>query len=187
MNIRLHSKQIPYPAKEEPAWSRKVDRWYQLDRPAFSLTQLAWDLKEIATPPVGILLACEGASNATDQSFAAHGACSAQRFSHTLPNVRGSCILQAIDWHGPLICLQKDPSTLATALVQAPLLFPHGTSWIFSFLESAGTATLIECNNAAQHPLKFFSIADLQGDDLNRSDAATIDWLLHIEERTLHR
>lgn len=187
MNIRLHSETVAHPPPQEPLWAPKVDRWYQLDEPAYCLTQFVWSIKEKTQKPEGIVLACEGASNQSDTLFASQGATSAQRFSHTLPNVRASSVLQMMDWHGPLVCLQKDPFTLACALQQAPILFPGKLTWILNYCPSLKTCTLIECDGASQHFSSFFSIAGVNAADLNKPNTALINWLRHIEKHPAHR
>ena len=107
-----------FPAPQEPAWAKKVDRWNQLDEAAFSLLQAYWDWKETLAPPSMIFLASPGASNPTDRAFAQSGAVSPARFAHTLPNTRGTALLQAMGWSGPLICLQNGAQTLSSGLLE---------------------------------------------------------------------
>lgn len=187
MNLRLHSKEISFPSESEPVWAPKVDRWYQLDAPAFCLTELAWQLKDVAERPQALILACEGASNQSDFLFSSTGATSAQKFSHTLPNVRASAVLQAIGWSGPVLCFQKDPFTLASALFQVPILFPNQHVWVMHYAPQTNGSTLIECSALDAPRSAFFSIAGTDLGDLNMPDTALINWLRYFEQRSSHR
>lgn len=187
MKLRLHSDTIIFPATHEPAWAPKVDHWHQLDAPAFCLTEFMWRRREQLERPVAIFLACEGASNPSDFLFASQGAGSAKKFSHTLPNVRASSLLQVLEWHGHVLCFQNDPLTLHATLEQVPILFPGVLSWVFNFNHHSKEITLLECNNAQSYEQGFFSIAGVDPRDLNKPNNALIDWLHQIEQRSLHR
>ncbi len=111
-----------FPLKGEPSWHARVDRWYQLDAPAFGLCEL-WSQAPTVEKPALIVLASPGGCNGSDALFALQGASSPARFVHTLPSLRASALLQLMNWHGPLICLQNDPHSLSRALSE-------GAEWV---------------------------------------------------------
>lgn len=115
-----------FPAKEPPAWHAKVERWYQLDAAAYGLCELVARIP--FQRPEMIFLASPGGCNETDFAFARHGAAQPAKFVHTLPNVRGSVLLQVLNWQGPLLCVQDDPLTIELALSQAALF--GQSSWV---------------------------------------------------------
>ncbi len=99
----------------EPQWSDKLPRWYQLDGAAFALTEL------LVQNPMDfdyLIVASPQASNLTDWEFAQSGASRAQKFVHTLPNIRASMALQALGKISPFTCLQKGEETLSAALTE---------------------------------------------------------------------
>jgi hypothetical protein len=123
-----------FPATVEPSWSKQVDRWYQLDASAFGLAQF-YSLHQdtLGKKPNLILLASPGASNDTDFDFASTGATSPAKFVHTLPNIRVSPLLQVMNHAVPVICIQNDPNSFETALIEAKFLLPEFKCiWIFS-------------------------------------------------------
>lgn len=98
-------------------WQDRVERWNQLDEAARALCESYWSKREIiGRHPDWLLLASPGASNWTDAQFYNREVPSPSLFVHTLPNVRGAALLQVMQWHGPVLCIQKDPDTVATAL-----------------------------------------------------------------------
>ncbi|MFZ4439268.1 MAG: hypothetical protein ACOYOS_12630 [Syntrophales bacterium] len=124
-----------FPAVTKPVWSGKVDRWYQLDAMAYGLAQACFQWRQMeAERPSFLLLASRGASNDADRAFAESGAASPAKFVHTLPSVRSSTVCQVMDWHGPMLCLQEDPSTLCTALIEAVKMVSEDVPvvWILS-------------------------------------------------------
>lgn len=97
------------PPMKEPSWSKNVPRWYQLDGAAFTLTELVHQVQ----PKVdSLILASPEASNVTDWEFVQTGCHKAQKFVHTLPNVRASMALQDLDHTCRLSCVQKGRDTL---------------------------------------------------------------------------
>lgn len=105
------------------AWHDYVERWYQLDEAAQSLCATYWEKRlELSPAPDWIILASPGASNHTDREFVTAEVPSPAKFVHTLPNVRGAALLQLMQWSGPVLCIQKDPETLETALREAQAL-----------------------------------------------------------------
>ena len=123
-----------HPAKEEPSWKGIVERWYQLDPFAYGLAEAYTKWKPLPAPAM-ILLASPQASNETDFQFATTGATSPAKFVHTLPNIRCSSLCQVMDWTGPVLCVQKDPSTLAHALREALAFLEYGAGapiWVVS-------------------------------------------------------
>ncbi len=123
LHVTLKSYEYQFPGKDEPAWSKKVERWYQLDAYAYGLAQAytAWNLSKKHHPDL-MILASPGASNLTDAQFVQTGASSPAKFVHTLPNIRSSSLGQVMDWGGPLLCIQNDPMTQLTALSEAAAL-----------------------------------------------------------------
>ena len=126
--------QFSFPAQVEPSWSKVVDRWYQLDAYAYGLAEFyAQKEKELGPHPGMILLASPGASNETDYDFASTGATSPGKFVHTLPNIRVSPLCQVMNRTGPVLCIQNDPSTIETALIEGQFLVPEFKRvWVMS-------------------------------------------------------
>lgn len=121
--LRILRHSFEFPARAEPPWASQVERWSQLDAAAFGLAEIYDRNREtLSRPPRWFLLASPDASNETDRQFARGGATSPSKFVHTLPNIRSSSILRLMKWSGPLLCLQKDPWTFATALSEAMTL-----------------------------------------------------------------
>ncbi len=114
--MRVDIEQLDFtfsPPLQEPSWSPQVPRWYQLDGAAFALAELFarktrnMDLLIMASPL---------ASNLTDWEFVQSGCQHAQKFVHTLPNVRASMALKAAEHNCFSLCLQKGPETRDVAL-----------------------------------------------------------------------
>lgn len=134
-----------FPARQEPEWKGRVDRWYQMDHAAYGLCEAYWAWKDrIGSAPSLILLASPGASNRTDRAFAETGATSPSRFVHTLPNIRSSPLCQVMGWNGPVLCLQKDPTTVQAALAEAAELVEAGwpSVWVLSSSRSGPQYTV---------------------------------------------
>ncbi len=123
IQIKNHVVTTTYPTKTTPAWGNIVERWYQLDAAAFVLAESYWFLKDqFLNMPDLIILGSFGASNLTDYHFAQSvlsDAPSAQKFVHSLPNVRSSSLCQVMRWHGPLLCIQYDPRSFEAAVSEA--------------------------------------------------------------------
>lgn len=114
-----------------PEWSTQIERWYQLDGASFALADLFWSNRQtLSTRPAWMLLASPRASNEADLDFAQNP--SPAKFVHTLPNVRGAALIRLMGWNGPTLCLQKDPSTVVTALHEAMELSEQGEVWVAS-------------------------------------------------------
>ncbi len=130
IQIRNHVISITHPTKTTPEWSDHVERWYQLDAAAFAVAESYWRLKDQFTRmPDLIIMGSFGASNLTDYHFAQSvlsGTPSAQKFVHSLPNVRSSSLCQVMRWHGPLLCIQQDPNSFETAVSEARRLIKAG-------------------------------------------------------------
>ena len=124
-----------FPATETPSWAPKVERWYQLDHPAYSMAHAYSVLASVVGPaPHLMILASPRASNDTDFAFASTGASSPSKFVHTLPNIRAVPLLQVMEWAGPLLCVQNDPSTVRSGLEQAlHYLTTCDRVWVLSF------------------------------------------------------
>ena len=135
-------EQIEYPAKSEPEWSALVERWYQLDTPAYVLAETYWRLRsKLTETPEWLLLASPGASNLTDSQFAATTAPSPAKFVHTLPNIRSASLLQVMRWSGKVLCLQNDPYTIVSALTESVHLVGEGAIWIAAVTGHGGRFT----------------------------------------------
>lgn len=114
------SHRITWPAAGTPEWAPHVERWYQLDAPAFAMADAYWKHREtLGQPPGWLLLASPGGSNFTDHQFMATETPSPAKFVHTLPNIRGVSLLQLMKWQGQVLCLQRDPDTISFALEEA--------------------------------------------------------------------
>lgn len=135
-----------YPAKSEPVWASRIERWTQLDAASFGLAEAYTRAREkMVTPPSAVFLASPTASNVTDLNFAASGARSPAKFVHTLPNIRSAVLLKLADWEGPMYCLQRDPRTVSTALIEAADLLRAGNPgpvWVASVFESSNRVLL---------------------------------------------
>ncbi len=104
-------------------WQERVERWYQLDDAAKILCETYWQKREeLGANPDWLILASPGASNQTDHKFVSAPTPSPATFVHTLPNIRGAPLLQLMQWTGPVLCIQKDPNTLTSALAEAMAL-----------------------------------------------------------------
>ena len=119
LRVTYRRMDFEFPAKTEPAFAGRVDRWYQLDGPAFGAALAASTWGESWPRPDFLLFASPRASNGTDREFAGKGPASPHRFVHTLPSVRASSFCQAMGWSGPLLCVQRDPGTLIAGLAEA--------------------------------------------------------------------
>ncbi|MGE0631825.1 MAG: hypothetical protein AB7O96_05430 [Pseudobdellovibrionaceae bacterium] len=119
----------------EPAWSQKVERWYQLDETAYGFCEALhqWEyLKDLKKPDV-ILLALEGASNLADVDFVQTGASSPAKFVYTLPNICVSVIFQMLGTSGKVYCLNQGATTYKFAKTEAEYFAKSGkTVWFFS-------------------------------------------------------
>lgn len=122
-----------------PAWHLKVDRWYQLDGAAYGLVDAYFScLPKLLCRPDFIFLASPSASNQTDFEFVESGAISPSLFVHTLPNIRSAPLLQAMEWAGPLLCLQMGCQTLISACVEAAQMALNSQQnvWILSVFQN---------------------------------------------------
>ncbi len=116
MRVKIEQLDLTFsPPLQEPTWSQRVPRWYQLDGAAFALAEL------FARNPRSmdyLIVASPLASNLTDWEFAQSGCQHAQKFVHTLPNVRASMALKAAEHSCSSLCLQKGPKTRDVALAE---------------------------------------------------------------------
>lgn len=133
LSCRLDYHRFPFPTTETPSWANQVERWYQADAPAYGLCELYSRYLVDGPRPKMIFLASPAGSNATDFSFAQSGATSPAKFAHTLPNIRATGLLQVMNWQGPLLCLQTDPTTITGALCEAAEMASRGPVWIFAY------------------------------------------------------
>jgi hypothetical protein len=103
-SLTLDDKNLP-----EPLWKDDVERWYQIDGPAYGLCEMFWQNKsDLETKPQAVLLNSPEASYKTDLAFCK--TLSPSKFVHTLPNVRSSSLFQLMKWSGPLYSFVR-PST----------------------------------------------------------------------------
>jgi hypothetical protein len=126
---------IEVPSKAEPAWSAKIDRWYQLDEVSYAFCEALhqWDyLKEAPRPDV-IFLALPGASNLADFDFVQSGAVSPAKFVYTLPNICVAVIFQMLGFSGKVYCLHKGSETIPFAEQEAREMAKQGKkAWVFA-------------------------------------------------------
>ena len=132
MKVSLHQIQLtmesPLPP---PSWSEKVPRWYQLDNSAFVLSQLFYEAKFQFDY---LVLACPGASNSTDLEFVRSGASRAQKFVHTLPNIRAAMALQVDSQVCRFTCLQNGSQTIGAGFNEFTQLCEEGFTCAFATL-----------------------------------------------------
>ena len=177
-----------FPTTQTPLWHERVDRWYQLDALSFGLTQAVWTWSQDQQFQLStaLVLACPGASNESDYAFASMGATSAQKFAHTLPNIRLSPVAQLMNWNGLSLCVQNDPNTLSVGLREAAgLAGVYGGSTLLSVFSGLALgisapylAFGLNLNNAPRNKLPIFSVELDTARDLNRPDAEVLPWLL---------
>lgn len=141
MKVRITHQAFTFefPAKLEPEWKSKVERWYQLDAAAYGLAEAYWQWRmTLKNRPDFLIMASPSASNVTDLSFAQTGASSPQKFVHTLPNIRAASLCQVMEWAGPLLCLQNGEQTIFSALREAADLVSSELKvvWVMSVVDS---------------------------------------------------
>lgn len=127
MRLEFRHCDVQFATTTPPVWAPSVDRWYQLDAPAFALAE-AWTRWSDLPAPGFIVGASMGASNGSDRAFAE--APRAHRFVHTLPSVRYAALCQVMRWAGPILCVQRDPSTLVAGLETALDFFDGKECWV---------------------------------------------------------
>ncbi len=135
MRMNWFSHDYSFPSAKEPEWHNLVERWYQLDAPAFGVTEVYWRHRDLLrAPPAWMLLCSPGASNLTDSQFAQTAQPSPAKFVHTLPNIRSASLLQVMKWSGQVLCLQNDPATILTGLREGLALCEDGALpvWVVS-------------------------------------------------------
>ena len=136
--LEFRETDVSFSTTEPPTWASAVDRWYQLDAPAFALAE-AWSRWSDLPRPQFIVGASAGASNVSDKAFAETPR--AQKFVHTLPSVRYAALCQVMRWAGPLLCVQRDPSTLVAGLAVATDFHEAaGETWVLGARAIAGGA-----------------------------------------------
>ena len=179
--LRTHREKCVFPATKTPAWAGLVDRWYQLDAPAYGFAQAYSNSKnELGPHPGLIIIASPRASNTTDRAFASGGAASPSRFVHTLPNIRSVSLLQVMGWHGPLLCVQDDPRTIRHALDQALAHFESDETlrsvWVVSFVDSVSETSFFVLTRDPSGPVKLERTDErlTLGDE---TDQQWLDWV----------
>jgi hypothetical protein len=121
--------------KTEPAWSAKVDRWYQLDEVSYVFCEALhqWNYLRDQERPEVIFVALPGASNLADFDFVTNGASSPAKFVYTLPNICAAVIFQMLDFSGKVYCLHQGKNTIAFAQEEARSMAHSGkSSWLFA-------------------------------------------------------
>ncbi|MEM7645904.1 MAG: hypothetical protein AAF203_03240, partial [Pseudomonadota bacterium] len=103
------------------------------DGAAFALSSLFWQSKASFD---FLILASQNASNETDQDFAQTGASRPQKFVHTLPNVRASMALQAIEKVSEFLCLDNGEQTLSSAFEELLFRSQEGYKPALAWVES---------------------------------------------------
>lgn len=143
MHLAHYSWEYKFPITMEPEWAGRVERWYQLDAPAYGLTEAYWRHREnLSIKPEWIFLASAGASNPTDAQFAQSPQASPAKFVHTLPNIRSAALLQVMNWSGPVLCVQAGARTLVSALAEALAVAGDKPVWVLglTYQESVWTS-----------------------------------------------
>lgn len=121
--------------QQEPAWSHKVERWYQLDEISYSFCEAIhhWGYLQGKEKPDVIILALEGASNLSDFDFVNTGATSPAKFVYTLPNISISVVFQILGHGGKTYCFNKGKNTLEFASKEGLEISKTNKSvWVFS-------------------------------------------------------
>lgn len=143
----MKSWSVDLQPKNEPPWSAKIDRWYQLDEVCYAFCEALhqWQYLEDLPRPEVILLALPGASNVADQDFVASNATSPAKFVYTLPNIAAAVILQMLGFSCKVYCLHKGPETLAFVENEARTFARAGKSvWVFSSTAQADGTRRVE-------------------------------------------
>lgn len=176
LKLCIQHYEYDFPAKQEPLWASQVERWYQLDAPAYGLAQAYWELcKPSLTPPEFLILASAGASNETDLAFVQGGATSPSKFVHTLPSVRGASLLQVMAWQGPLLCVQNDPQTWLTGCIEgvewAQTESMQGWLWQTRKAGASGRyqAALCQIGGGAENPQNGLQTLEIEYTSLDES------------------
>jgi hypothetical protein len=193
-----------FPSVQEPQWSHQVERWYQLDAYAYGLAQAYSELRaQFSQPPHFVFLASPEGSNRTDSQFVRAQAASPSKFVHTLPNIRGSSLCQVMQWNGPILCVQQDPSTQIAALREAADLLSPSVHriWIFGVILTQSpeksqaprlyqvhwfeleTAQNLDPKRKLQPSFKILRTSqqnELMNTELPQSDVYLIEWMNHL-------
>lgn len=176
MKLSIYSHPFSFPASQEPAWANRVERWYQLDAPAFGLTETYWHHREaLRDPPAWIFLCSPRASNDTDAHFAQTTTPSPAKFVHTLPNIRSAPLLQVMNWSGPVLCIQKDPNTILTGLNEA--LEMNERVWVASVAGSWGHIFVLD----EMGELKIRKTGSVNMANVASHDKQWLSWILKPE------
>lgn len=179
IRFNWHSFSFVHPTGREPAWKAKVPRWSQLDAAAYGLAEAFTSWNGQLQRPQLIVLASPGASNETDRRFTKSGASSPSLFVHTLPNIRCSPLLQVMEWSGPVLCIQNDPATITTALIEAAWLVSGAraaTVWVMSVVQE-GEAHVAHVFELITSGYASFEIGEEPGEPHPCDDKAFTDWL----------
>ena len=196
INFQYLKMEFTFPIKEEPRWKTEVDRWYQLDPFSYALTHFysESELNHFKKPSM-IILASPAASNETDRSFVETGASSPGKFVHTLPNVRCSPLCQVMKWTGPVLCLQKDPSTQISAIQEAAWFLDEKNQdiWVLSvrgksnhFVAEAFVLGMNESKTNAHHKMSLLKQTHQTQHLLSKiTDVGLWKWLSSTQNNSL--
>ncbi len=134
MVIKTREKEVLFDLSVEPAWSTKVERWYQMDESSFALGQaiFEWDYLEEFDRPALTLLSTPNGSNVADWHFVQSGSSQPARFVYTLPSVPAAVLFQMLDFRGPLYCFQDSSINFNDEV--ARLVERYGVVWHFEIL-----------------------------------------------------
>ncbi len=161
-----------------PSWSSKIQRWYQLDNPAYVLAEFANQIRSFKSPDL-VVLSGNGASNSTDLAFVGGDSPRPSTFVHTLPNVRFSSFSELLSWNGPMICLGSHPHSHHQALVESYSIWkkePSGTIWSL-FLEEKPSSYRVTLTPFSPTPLEWENTSKLWPRASSSDSFSPLTWL----------
>jgi hypothetical protein len=121
--------------KAEPTWSKKIERWHQLDEISYCFCEAVsqWNYCSEFPRPETIIFSTPGASNLSDLEFVETGALSPAKFVYTLPNICASVVLQLLAFKGQVLFLHQGSTTEEFSLSEGRARAKAGQIvWIFS-------------------------------------------------------
>ncbi len=105
MNLIETSFKVPTTSTQEPSWSTRIDRWFQLDEEGFALCHalVEWQkIPGVVPKPNLIVHASLQGSWQADLDFVRSGAESPSKFVYTLPSVPMGVLAQFLSWNGSM-------------------------------------------------------------------------------------